>query len=122
MKLWFEEAIDDEYFGITTKEEKDKLSEYGVDEAQDHDLHEGDDLQGWGDRIDRWAWAHVGSGQADVQFGTKLGRQAGMSIDGRLTEDWQKKAVSWRRVFVRGVPRCAVIPALRQVGLRNGNL
>ena len=38
--------IDDEYFGITTKEEKDKLSKYGVDEAQDHDLHEGDDLQG----------------------------------------------------------------------------
>ena len=70
MKLWFEEAIDDEYFGITTKEEKDKLSKYGVDEAQDHDLHEGDDLQGWGDRIDRWAWAHVGSGQADVKFGT----------------------------------------------------
>ena len=39
-------SIDDEYFGITTEEEKDKLGKYGVDEAQDHNLHEGDDLQG----------------------------------------------------------------------------
>ena len=73
MKLWFEEAIDDEYFGITTKEEKDKLSKYGVDEARQHDLHEGDDLQGWGDRIDSWAHdeTHESGGQIwDSRFGT----------------------------------------------------
>ena len=26
-------SIDDDYFGITTEEEKDKLREYGIDEA-----------------------------------------------------------------------------------------